>query len=173
MDELGKFFRPELINRFDEIIIFQPLRYEDMAQIATLQFKSLAKLLDDQDIGFSFTKEAIKEIVKVGFDPVYGARPLRRAIQRKIENPISNLIIKKTLKEGDSLLVDADGMGFIFRTNFSQKTGIINTKGEVKREGFVCQDCGLKFLTEMVANSTVICSYCGSTKVVKLTHGKQ
>ena len=171
MDELGKFFRPELINRFDEIIIFQPLRYEDMAAIATLQFKGLAKLLDDQDIGFSFTKEAVKEIVRVGFDPVYGARPLRRAIQRKIENPISNLIIKKSLKEGDTLLLDSDGTGFLFKVHAEEKIGKID-KDMGKKEEFICQNCNLKFETEIVPNSTVICSHCGSTKVVQSNYGK-
>jgi len=170
MAELGKFFRPELINRFDEIIIFQPLRYEDMAKIAVLQFKSLAKLLNDQDIGFSFTKEAVKQIVRFGFDPVYGARPLRRTIQRKIENPISNLIIKKSLREGETVIVDADGTNFTFRTDSQGKVDFPKQEPEEK---FVCQSCRKKFATAVVPKATIICPHCLSTKVVKSSYGEQ
>lgn len=114
MNELLKFFRPELVNRFDEVIVFEPLKFIHMISIVKLQLKALSKLLEEQDLGFSYTDVAVKEIVRAGFDPVFGARPLRRAIQRLIENPISELIIAQTVKAGDFIYLDWDGEKFVF-----------------------------------------------------------
>ncbi len=114
MQELLKFFRPELVNRFDEVIVFEPLKFKHMISIVKLQLKALEKLLEEQDLGFSYTDAAVKEIVRAGFDPVFGARPLRRAIQRLIENPISELIIAQTVKAGDFIYLDWDGEKFVF-----------------------------------------------------------
>jgi hypothetical protein len=114
MNELLKFFRPELVNRFDEVIVFEPLKFIHMISIVKLQLKALSKLLEEQDLGFTFTDAAVKEIVRSGFDPVFGARPLRRAIQRLIENPISEMIIAQKVKAGDFIYLDWDGDNFIF-----------------------------------------------------------
>ncbi|MFW5703638.1 MAG: AAA family ATPase [Patescibacteria group bacterium] len=124
MSELLKFFRPELVNRFDEVIVFEPLKFIHMIAIVKLQLKSLTKLLEEQELGIHFTEGAIKEIVRSGFDPVFGARPLRRAIQKLIENPISEMIIAEQVKPGDMIYVDFDGEKLVFdveRTEFLEK----------------------------------------------------
>lgn len=114
LDELRKFFRPELLNRFDDTLVFKPLSPEDLLKIVDLQFKDVNKLLEEQNIGFEVTDAAKQEIATEGYDPVFGARPLRRTIQRMIENPISSMIIKGELKAGDIVHVDFDGNDFIF-----------------------------------------------------------
>lgn len=163
MGELRKFFRPELINRFDEVIIFEPLRFIHMIAIVKLQLKSVRKLLEDQEIGFIYTDVAIKEIVRSGFDPIYGARPLRRAIQKLIENPISSLIIEGKVKPGDQILVDYDGDNFVFNV---EKVELVDaSKLPQDRKNFLCEACGNKFETEIVKNATTICPKCASTKI--------
>lgn len=106
LEELRKFFRPELLNRFDEVIIFRPLSYEHMIQIVDLQLTGLTKLLEDQHFGFEATPAAKEKLAQLGYDPIYGARPLRRTIQRYIENPISTLIIKGEVQNGDTIILD-------------------------------------------------------------------
>lgn len=156
MKELSKFFRPELINRFDDVIIFEPLRFSHMIEIVKLQLKGLSRLLDDQEIGFKYTDIAVKEIVKAGFDPIYGARPLRRAIQRLIENPISTLIIETKLKMGDQIMVDFKGDNFTFDI---EKAETIKDEAKTKKH-FICQYCQHEFDTEVIANATLICPKC-------------
>jgi ATP-dependent Clp protease ATP-binding subunit ClpA/DNA-directed RNA polymerase subunit RPC12/RpoP len=154
MFELTKFFKPELINRFDEVIVFEPLRFQDMIEIVKLQMKGIIKLIEAQDMGFAYTDEVISEIVKAGFDPIYGARPLRRAIQKLIENPISNLIIDGKTKPGDLIRVRVDRDELIFEI---EKT-VFQPKVTKK---YHCQICGCDFENEIIANSTVICPKCG------------
>lgn len=108
MDELTKHFRPELINRFDEVVVFEPLTAEDMVAICKLQIESTRKLLKEQGIGLDLSQKALDQLAKEGFDPVYGARPLRRLIQRSIENPIAIYLIRRTIGPGDTILVDYD-----------------------------------------------------------------
>ena len=172
MDELRKFFRPELINRFDEVIIFEPLRFSHMMEIVKLQLKGVAKALEEQGIGFSYTTEAVKEIVRAGFDPIYGARPLRRAIQRLIENPISTLIIEGKVKSGEEITVDFDGEGFIFNV---QKVILVEedgVKNNLTKKSFLCQTCNYKFETEVVKNATIICPNCLSKDLRELSYEK-
>ena len=114
LEELRKFFKPEILNRYDEIIVFKPLRAEHMVKIADLQLKSVAKLLEEQNIGFAWTKAASQQLAILGYDPMYGARPLRRTIQRMIENPISSHLIKGEIKTGDMIALDFDGNDFVF-----------------------------------------------------------
>lgn len=102
-DELHKFFRPELLNRFDEVVIFKPLRAEDMDKIANLGIKKTTKLLEEQGYHLQVSPEAIASLAKDGFDPVYGARPLRRLIQTAIENPIALYIVAKQFNPGDTI----------------------------------------------------------------------
>ncbi|MDO8741673.1 MAG: hypothetical protein Q7J11_00835, partial [Candidatus Roizmanbacteria bacterium] len=172
MNELRKFFKPELINRFDEVIIFEPLRFVHMIQIVKLQLKGVGKLLEDQNMGFTYTDSAVKEIVISGFDPVYGARPLRRAIQKLIENPISTLIIEGKVKQGDQIFVDFDGEGFIFNV---EKVELIDESKLQKQsiKNFLCESCANKFTTEIVQNATPVCSKCASTKLQEIVEEKQ
>ena len=167
MAELHKFFRPELINRFDEVILFEPLRYVHMKKIVEIQLKGVRKAMEDQDMGFSCTDAAVKEIVRNGFDPVFGARPLRRAIQKLVENPISSLIIERKIVAGNQVLVDFDGQNFVFNI---EKTQLVDKgtlqKNQVKR--FLCELCANRYETEVAVNATVICSKCGSKKVQEI-----
>lgn len=110
MDELIKFFRPELINRFDGVAIFKPLTQKYMKSISKLGIKNTQKLLKEQGYGLEITDKAIEVLSIDGFDPVYGARPLRRLIQTVIENPISIEIIGKKFIPGDIIIVDYDEM---------------------------------------------------------------
>jgi len=173
MNELRKFFRPELINRFDEVIIFEPLKFIHMIAIVRLQLKGLTKLLEDQDVGFAYTDGAVKEIVRNGFDPLYGARPLRRAIQKLIENPISTLIIEGKVKPGSQILVDFDGTGFIFKIEKMEMISDQNNKKTEKNKEFKCEKCANQFTTLIVENSTVICSKCASKQVVEMKEEKK
>jgi len=160
MAELLKFMRPELVNRFDEAIVFEPLRYEHMLKIVALQLKGVAKLLEEQSLGFSVSEMAQKEIVRIGFDPVYGARPLRRAIQRLVENPISELIIAEKVHEGDVVLVDFDGEKLTFEVTKAELPS--EEVGETKE--FICKSCQNQFKTLVLPEkSTLLCPKCGKS----------
>jgi ATP-dependent Clp protease ATP-binding subunit ClpC len=171
MLELRKFFRPELINRFDEIIIFEPLKFFHMIKIVKLQLKALGKALEDQNMGFSYTETAVKEIVRAGFDPIYGARPLRRAIQKLIENPISSLIIEKKLVIGDQVVVDFDGENFVFNIEKTEMVAKID-KQTIGPQPFFCEACGHHYQSEIVPNATMICPKCMSKKVQPVVEDK-
>ncbi len=106
--ELRRFFKPELLNRFDGVIIFEPLAQKDMMAVAKLGIGATKKLLLAQEIGLEITEEGLAELAKEGYDPQYGARPLRRLIQTGIENPIAVLIINKTFVKGDKIIVGYD-----------------------------------------------------------------
>lgn len=170
MEELRKFFRPELINRFDEVIIFEPLKFHHMIDIVKLQLKNVAKLLEDQEIGFSYSSSVVKEIVRIGFDPIYGARPLRRAIQKTIEDPISSLIIEGKVKPGDQILVDFNGEDFIFNV---EKTILVSQDNDIPMVNFKCLTCGYNFKTELRKNATFICPSCLSKNVKILEERKE
>ena len=107
--ELRKFFRPELLNRFDGVVIFEPLAQKDMVQVARLGIEATRKLLLSQGIDLEISENGLAQLSKEGYDPQFGARPLRRLIQTGIENPIAVLIINKTFAKGDKILVDYDG----------------------------------------------------------------
>jgi len=164
MGELHKFFRPELINRFDEVIIFEPLRFIHMKKIVAIQLKGVAKAMEEQDMGFSCTDAAIKEIVRNGFDPVFGARPLRRAIQKLVENPISSLIIERKVVAGNQVLVDFDGQNFVFNIERTQLVLKEELAKAVKKR-YLCEVCANRFENEVIPNSTAVCSKCASSKV--------
>ncbi|MDO4363000.1 MAG: ATP-dependent Clp protease ATP-binding subunit [Clostridia bacterium] len=110
MPDLKKTFKPEFLNRLDDIIVFNQLEQSDIEEIAKRMLKSLQKRTQDLGIELDFTDAAITELAKEGFDKTYGARPLRRAIQSKIEDKLSELILDKTIGEGSKCAVDfADG----------------------------------------------------------------
>lgn len=108
LGELKKSFRPEFLNRIDDIIVFHQLDEEEIKQIASLMLDTLKKRLAENGITASFTDEAISHIAKEGFDPVYGARPLRRAIQSKIEDLLAEKMLESHIKDGDSISVDVE-----------------------------------------------------------------
>ncbi len=106
--ELQKFFRPELLNRFDEVVMFKPLARSDMAGIAKLGIQKTEKLLKEQGYSLQITEGALQELAAEGYDPLYGARPLRRLVQTAIENPIAIQLISKVFVPGDTILIDYD-----------------------------------------------------------------
>lgn len=108
MDELKKSFRPEFLNRIDEVIVFHSLEQEHIEQIVSLMTDELRKRLREQSIDFVLTEEAKKILAKEGFDPAYGARPLRRAIQRHIEDKLSEELLKGSISKGDTVNIDAE-----------------------------------------------------------------
>jgi len=107
-DELRRHLRPELINRIDEIIVFHALNREQITNIVDLLLQRTAKSLADRKMTLQVTDAAKRVIADEGFDPLYGARPLRRTIQRLLENPISSGILRREFQEGDTVIVDAD-----------------------------------------------------------------
>lgn len=124
MEDLKKTFKPEFLNRIDEIIVFNRLEKDDIKEIAKRMLKTLTKRLAEMDIKLSFTDEAISAIADAGFDNVYGARPLRRAIQQKIEDPLSELMLEKEVASGGSYVADFKDGKFIFDSadNTAEKT---------------------------------------------------
>lgn len=113
MAEVKRAFRPEFLNRIDEIIVFDRLEKEDIKKIAGLMLSSLEKRLADNEIKVTFTDKAVERISDEGFDKVYGARPLRRAIQSRIEDMLSEKIIDGEISAGDTVSVDYDGENFV------------------------------------------------------------
>lgn len=107
MAEVKNAFKPEFLNRIDEIIVFKRLTEEDICAISRLMLSNVKKRLNANEISVEFTDEAVSLISKEGFDPVYGARPLRRAIQSKIEDLLAEKIIEGEIASGDSIKVDA------------------------------------------------------------------
>ncbi|NLD69985.1 MAG: ATP-dependent chaperone ClpB [Limnobacter sp.] len=106
MVEVRAHFRPEFINRVDEIVVFHALGTEHIASIAKIQLKDLERRLADRDMKLEVSDAALAEIAKVGFDPLYGARPLKRAIQQRIENPVAKLVLEGRFGPNDTIPVD-------------------------------------------------------------------
>ena len=107
MDAVKRHFRPEFLNRIDEMIVFHPLTGEDLKEIVTILMSDVTKRLGERDLQLEITPEAMKLLVKEGSDFTMGARPLKRAIQRLIEDPVSDLILKGDAKEGKTIKADA------------------------------------------------------------------
>ena len=111
MNSVNQHFRPEFVNRIDEIVVFHPLGQEQMAGIADIQLSRLRKRLQERDMDIVLSDEAMTQLVAVGYDPVYGARPLKRAIQQEIENPLSVKLLSGEFVAGDTIKVDVDAEG--------------------------------------------------------------
>ena len=111
MNSVNQHFRPEFVNRIDEIVVFHPLGQEQMAGIADIQLSRLRKRLQERDMDIVLSDEAMSQLVAVGYDPVYGARPLKRAIQQEIENPLSVKLLSGEFVAGDTIKVDVDAEG--------------------------------------------------------------
>ncbi|MFH1186847.1 MAG: ATP-dependent Clp protease ATP-binding subunit [Candidatus Levyibacteriota bacterium] len=136
MGELRKFFRPELLNRFDGVIVFEPLSQKNMTQVARLGINATKKLLLMQGVDLEASEAALARLAEEGYDPVYGARPLRRLIQTAIENPIALFLIKKTFVQGDKILIDYNSQKeeFVF-TKAIQKPGEQVQKQQAQQPG--------------------------------------
>jgi len=108
-------FRPEFINRLDEIVVFRALDKAQIRQIARIQTQYLAKRLAERQLTLTLTDKALDLLGNVGFDPVYGARPLKRVIQQQLENPLAKQILQGEFQPGDTIAVDAANGRLAFR----------------------------------------------------------
>ena len=114
MEVVGHHFRPEFINRVDEVVVFHPLGREQIRAIASLQVDILRSRLRERDIHLELTDAALDHLGEAGFDPVYGARPLKRAIQNQLENPLAQEILAGRFGPGDLIQVDEDQDRLVF-----------------------------------------------------------
>jgi ATP-dependent Clp protease ATP-binding subunit ClpB len=105
-DELKQAFRPEFLNRIDEVVVFHGLESQHIESIARIQLKRLAERLEKQEMRLEVSDAALAELARAGFDPVFGARPLKRAIQQQIENPVARLILEGRFGPRDVVPVD-------------------------------------------------------------------
>ena len=115
MDMLKKNIRPEFLNRIDETIMFTPLNEQEIKEIVRLQIDGVKKLLAESEIALDVTEGAIDFIASAGFDPEFGARPIKRAIQRYLLNDLSKQILSGTVTREQSITVDSEGVGLTFR----------------------------------------------------------
>ena len=111
MSELKKTFRPEFLNRIDETIVFHSLEKKHIQEIVKLMIAQVQKRLEELDIKFSITLRAVEKLAEEGFDPEYGARPLRRAIQKNIEDLLSEELLKGTVKKGEEVKIGLNNKG--------------------------------------------------------------
>lgn len=105
MELVGQHFRPEFINRIDDTVVFHSLAKAQIAKIADIQIEHLRKRLSQQEIHLDVSSEALAHLAEAGFDPVYGARPLKRTIQQQLENPLAQSILSGKFRSGDTIRV--------------------------------------------------------------------
>jgi ATP-dependent Clp protease ATP-binding subunit ClpB len=115
MEIVGRHFRPEFVNRLDEIVVFHPLVRDQIRRIAAIQTQYLRDRLAARDMGLVLTDSALDKLAEAGFDPVYGARPLKRAIQQSIENPLAQEILAGRFGPKDTVVIDAESGEIVFR----------------------------------------------------------
>ena len=108
-------FRPEFLNRLDEILLFHRLTQEHMKEIVMIQIERLQAIVAERNISITLDHEAIQWLVSAGFDPIYGARPLKRIIQQYIQNPLSQQLLAGQISTGDTVDVTCDSSGLMFR----------------------------------------------------------
>ena len=109
MEIVGHHFRPEFVNRVDDIVVFHPLAAEQIKKIAKIQVERLAKRLEEMDIHLDVTEDALALLAEAGYDPVYGARPLKRAIQQKLENPLAQDLLSGDFAPDSTVVIDREG----------------------------------------------------------------
>ena len=116
MEELRAYFRPEFLNRIDDVIVFRPLGREQLGEIAEIQLGRLRTLLGDRKLTLELTDAARQKLAEEGYDPIYGARPLKRVIQQRLQNPLALKLLQGEFRDGDTIVVDVDPAGaFTFR----------------------------------------------------------
>jgi ATP-dependent Clp protease ATP-binding subunit ClpB len=108
LEEMRRHFRPEFLNRVDEIIVFHALDEDHLKQIVVIQLHRLQARLAERHITLELTDRAKTHLVRVGYDPAYGARPLKRALQREVENPLARLLLEGKIKDGTTVVADYD-----------------------------------------------------------------
>jgi ATP-dependent Clp protease ATP-binding subunit ClpB len=113
-EQMREHFRPEFLNRIDEIVVFEPLTREQLAEIVDLQLQRLRARLAERTIELEVTDAAKETLADAGWDPAYGARPLKRAIQRLVENPLALRLLEGDFADGDTIRVDAQNGDIVF-----------------------------------------------------------
>ena len=108
-------FKPEFLNRIDETIFFKALNLQQLSKIVDIQMDYLRKLLKDQELEFVITDDAKEYLATQGFNPIYGARPLKRVIRQMVENPLSKMILAQQFKKGDKIKIDLDNDKLMFQ----------------------------------------------------------
>jgi ATP-dependent Clp protease ATP-binding subunit ClpB len=114
MDIVTQYFKPEFINRIDEVVVFHPLAKEQIRAITRIQIDQLRKRMESREFGLRVSESVLDRLGEAGFDPVYGARPLKRAIQQKLENPLALDILAGKFENGDTVSVDTRGSELVF-----------------------------------------------------------
>jgi ATP-dependent Clp protease ATP-binding subunit ClpB len=114
MDVLKAEFLPEFLNRIDETIIFHPLGMEELTKIVAIQIRRLQAQLAEAGLSIQLTEEARKQLASEGFDPTYGARPLKRVIQQRLANPLATALLEERIRPGSTIEVGWDGHDFTF-----------------------------------------------------------
>jgi ATP-dependent Clp protease ATP-binding subunit ClpB len=120
MARVREHFRPEFLNRLDEIVLFRRLQRVDMSTIVTIQLKRLERLLADRNIRMELDQSARDWLAEAGYDPVYGARPLKRVIQRNLQNPLAGLILEGAVKDGETVTITASDAGLVIGGHLAQ-----------------------------------------------------
>jgi len=126
MQTVSQHFRPEFVNRIDDIVVFHPLGREQLHRITEIQVRYLRERLAARDMGFTLTPAALDKLAEAGFDPVYGARPLKRAIQQQIENPLATEILSGKFSAGDTILADVADGAIVFAKEKERKQAAAN-----------------------------------------------
>ncbi|HGG60883.1 MAG TPA: AAA family ATPase, partial [Gammaproteobacteria bacterium] len=117
MNVVGTHFRPEFINRIDEVVVFHPLGQEEIKKIASIQLRYLNDRLAERDLSIEFSDAALAKLAEAGYDPVYGARPLKRAIQHEVEDPLAQSILAGEFLPGQTIRVEVEGDKLAFRAS--------------------------------------------------------
>ncbi len=120
MEVVAGHFRPEFINRIDDVVVFHPLGREQIRAITTIQVGYLRQRLAEHDLGLELSEAALDRLGEAGFDPVYGARPLKRAIQQQLENPLAQALLAGRFQPGEVIQVDVEGDALVFRKGETQ-----------------------------------------------------
>jgi ATP-dependent Clp protease ATP-binding subunit ClpB len=121
MEIVGSHFRPEFVNRIDDIVVFHPLGRGELHRITEIQINYLRERLAAREMGLTLTSAALDRLSEAGFDPVYGARPLKRAIQQNIENPLAQEVLAGKFAPGDTILADVDNGAIVFGKEKARK----------------------------------------------------
>ncbi len=116
LEDVRGYFRPEFVNRIDEIVVFEPLGRDEIAQIVDIQLRSLRRRLDERGLTIELTDEARGYLARKGYEPAFGARPLKRLIQREIQDPLAIRLLSGEIRDGDVVTIDASADGLEFRT---------------------------------------------------------
>ena len=124
LEVVRAFFRPEFLNRLDEIVIFRPLGINEIKKIVDIQVHKLGERLRDRRIGLHLSEQALLQIATAGYDPVFGARPLKRAIQNEVMNPLAQRILKGEIADGDEVEVDYQDGRFVFQPKHADKATV-------------------------------------------------